>query len=331
MILKGSIFLILILIVVLPLCGCISKSGNSSNQNAISDNAPTGAAEISKQGTENLQQTQENQNKEISQKNSALKWPSGFLPNLPEPAGEISSLYIDDTKVEGNIESQQFARIEISRMEEKAADEFIEKLKAGGYDKDAIYEKNEQHTKYYVQDNPLYCKGNRVIFKWLPADKKATIALLKPGGAALEWYLMDYFDDTGEEDLAPWPENFLPNFPEPVGKITDVGREHSVCSDGSLEFDMADVDFYYADRQSVLNCIKEMKKRYYIEADEEHTGTKDSYFGLTEFFGENYSYFDSALIIYENDVHENIIKDHESDNRWHSITVAMEKTHSLRR
>lgn len=323
-ILKCYVSVLLIFIMLLSLCGCTYDNVGATKTEDSFKELPA-ISEPAEQSLAALPSTAKNTPHENTGK---LLWPAGFLPRVPEPKGKVSSLYIDDTVVEGYYEEPQFARIEFANMNEKAADEFIEGLKAGGYVENAVYEKNAQYTKYYVQDYPTMDKGNRVIFKWMRSDKKAVVALLKPGPAALEWYLGDYFDDTGEEDLSPWPENFLPNYPRPKGKIYNVDKETVKTTDSKISYSAThkniDVTLYYADRQNVLDCIAEMRKRYYREVSEMYTDTEIEYDGLSDFYGETWD-FDQAYIYYENDRHERILKDHRSDNRWHSIIVNMGK------
>lgn len=332
---KRYALILLLFFLMFSTYGCINKNDNftkasdSSKDIAASQNNSKQSTESENGGSDKDPSASDQSAASLKNNNENFKWPVDFIPGVPEPEGVIDSLFIDSTEVDNYIKGPQFARIELSNMEEQAADRFIDELKLNGYTENAVYEKNSQHTKYYVQDFPTLEKGNRVIFKWRFNDKKAILAMLKPGGAALEWYLMDYFDDTGEEDLSPWPQNFIPSFTEPKGKITNVDKEYIKTSDGVLESNNVNVDFYCGDRQSVIDCIAELRKRYYVEADETCTDSEVSYEGLSEFYEKNGSCFDHALIIYENIAHESIIGDHSSDNRWYTITVFMGKSHSL--
>lgn len=217
------------------------------------------------------------------------------------------------------MQEPQFVRIELIDIEEEAANQFIDGLKAGGYTQNPIYEKNSQHIKYYVMDLPTD-QGNRVYFKWNPENKNALAVLLKPGQLALQAYLFHY-DDTTDEDLSPWPQDILPNFPEPKGKIVDVAYHESDTP--GIESIGYDVLIYYGDRQSVFDCIQEMKKRYYVEADEVITDNELMYAGLSDFYGGK---FDSAYIRYYSLIGSPLISNgEESDEKYKIITVSMSK------
>lgn len=213
-------------------------------------------------------------------KQSELQWPKGFIPGVPMLEGEISSLNFDVPREGDEVQEPQYVRIELVNIEESSADKFIEGLKTGGYTQNAVYEKNEHHTKYYVQEFKADYNYCRVLFKWNPVDKSALTVLLKPGFLALSAYLFMY-EDTTDEDLSPWPEGFLQNFPEPKGKIIDL--YFSELNTETAEGTRYDIIFYYGDRQSVLDCIEEMKKIYYVDADEIITENFLMYDGLSSY------------------------------------------------
>lgn len=186
-----------------------------------------------------------------------------------------------DVPREGDeVREPQYVRIELVDIEEEAADKFIEGLKKAGFSQNAVYEKNEYHTKYYVQEIKADNDYSRVLFKWNLIDKNALTVLIKPGFLALSAYLFTY-DDTADEDLSPWPEGFLENYPEPKGKIID--SYFSEVDTGDSQGIRYEIMFYYGDRDSVLYCIEEMKKIYYIEADEVITENFLMYDGLSSF------------------------------------------------
>lgn len=229
--------------------------------------------------TEQTKQIEEDlQPQKIQQ--SDLQWPKDFIPGIPILEGEISSLNFDVPREGDEEQEPQYVRIELVNIEESVADQFIEGLKTSGYTQNAVYEKNEHHTKYYVQElkeDYNYC---RVLFKWNPIDKSALTVLLKPGFLALSAYLFMY-EDTTDEDFSPWPEVFLQSFPEPKGKIIDsyFSEVHTEAAEGTRY----DIIFYYGDRQSVLDCIEDIKKVYYVDADEIITDNFLMYDGLSSY------------------------------------------------
>lgn len=203
-----------------------------------------------------------------------------FILYKSKNKGKISSLNFDVPREGDEVREPQYVRIELVDIEEEAADKFIEGLKNGGFTQNAVYEKNENYTKYYAQELKADYDYCRVLFKWNPIDKSGFTVLLKPGFLALSSYLFSY-DDTTDEDLAPWPEGFLENCPEPEGKIIDLyfSEVHTEASKGS----QYDVMFYYGNRESVLYSIEEMKKRYYIDADEIITENFLMYSGVSSY------------------------------------------------
>ncbi|MDD4089471.1 MAG: hypothetical protein PHP29_07250 [Tissierellia bacterium] len=241
---------------------------------------------------EQAEQTEENHPHE--QLNSNYQWPKDFIPKVPELEGEISSLIFDLPREGDEVQEPQYVRIELVNIEENAADEFIEGLKNGGFAQNPVYEKNEFHTKYYVQESTADYDYCRVLFKWNPIDKSALTVLLKPGFLALSTYLL-FYEDTADEDLFPWPEGFLPNFPEPKGKIIDVCMtEVETEAAYGIRYDIL---FYYGDRQSVLDCIKEIKTTYYVDASEVITDNFTMYSGLSSY--RDTDKYHSAYIGYE--------------------------------
>jgi hypothetical protein len=266
---------------------------------------------------------QEPQNQEPQeQQKSDLQWPKDFIPGLPLLQGEISSLKLDVPREGDDVQEPQYARIELINIEESVADQFIEELKDSGYTENAIYEKNEFITKYYVQELNAENNGCRVYFKWNPVDNSAFAVLLKPGWLALSAYLF-FYDDTAEDDLSPWPENFLPNFPEPKGKIIDV-----TCSEvdtDSVTGINYSITLYYSDRQSVLDCIEELKKRYIVEADEEITDNFLMYHGYSKYYDNGK--FDAAYIGFEDISNSDYIKMLEApEGKFKIISVSMTKS-----
>jgi hypothetical protein len=209
-----------------------------------------------------------------------LQWPKDFIPGVPILEGKIISLNFDVPREGDEVQEPQYVRIELVNMEEDVVDKFIEGLKIGGFTQNAVYEKNEHHTKYYVQELKAGYDYCRVLFKWNSIDKSAFAVLLKPGFLALSSYLFSY-DDTTDEDLFPWPEDFIQNYPEPKGKIIDVcfSEVHTEAAEGT----QYDIMFYYGDRQSVIYCIEEMKKVYYMDADEIITENFIMYFGVSSY------------------------------------------------
>lgn len=205
-------------------------------------------------------------------------------------------------------------------MEEETADKFIEGLKEGGYIENSIYEKTTEHTKYYVMNLPTV-EGNRIYFKWTPSNKGAIVSLLKPGWLALEAYSFIYGDDTGTEDLSPWPTDFIPNYPEPVGKIVDVDYFESDTQ--GIECTGYIIFLYYGDRQSVVDCIQEMKKRYIYDTDEISSENELMYTGLSDFYGDHK--FDSANIYYQNPMGTTIQGGFVLGDRYKTISVYMSK------
>lgn len=142
--------------------------------------------------------------------------------------------------------------------------------------------------------------------------------LLKLGWLALSDYLL-FYDDTTDEDLSPWPENFLPNYPEPKGKIADVTSSEGYA--GGTDFS---ITLYYGDRQSVIDCIEEIKKRYFVEADEVTTDNFLMYDGLSDFYDGGK--FDSAYIGFEDISDSPYIKMSKvPEGKYRIITVSMSK------
>ncbi len=224
-----------------------------------------------------------------------LEWPEGFIPGVPRPYCGIAALQYDETLIDTyeTEKGPQYVRVELDGMGETDADALIDGIKAGGYTKNAIYEKNGQFTKYYAQDGGNV-ESHRVLFKWLSNEKTALIILLKPGWAALDGYLANHRDDTADEDLSPWPEGFLPNCPRPIGKIVDVSYTQNDTP--GIESETCAVSLYFADRQSVAACIAEMKKRYYVEPEEVNTEAELSYDAVSDFYDGGK--FDQAVIIF---------------------------------
>lgn len=290
--------------------------------------------EISIQQSENEQQKQieqpeqsitelpkeSQQIEEMAVVKSQFQWPKDFIPGLPDLNGEISSLYFDIPRPEDEVQEPQFVRMEFINMEEETADKFIEGLKEGGYIENSIYEKNTEHTKYYVMNLPTV-EGNRIYFKWTPSNKGAIVSLLKPGWLALEVYSFIYGDDTGTEDLCPWPTDFIPNYPEPVGKIVDVDYFESDTQ--GIECTGYIIFLYYGDRQSVADCIQEMKKRYIYDTDEISSENELMYTGLSDFYGDHK--FDSANIYYQNPMGTTIQGGFVLGDRYKTISVYMSK------
>ena len=211
---------------------------------------------------------------------SNLQWPKDFIPKVPVLEGEITSLNFDVPREGDEVQEPQYVRIELANIEEDDADEFIEGLKNNGFTQNAVYEKNEYHTKYYVQELGVDYDFCRVLFKWNPIDKSALTVLLKPGFLALSAYIYSY-EDTADEDLGPWPEGFLENYPEPKGKIIDV--TFSEVDTEAAKGTQYDIIFFYGDKQSVLDCIEEIKKSYYVEADEIIMDNFIMYDGISSF------------------------------------------------
>lgn len=290
--------------------------------------------EISIQQSENEQQKQieqpeqsitelpkeSQQIEEMAVVKSQFQWPKDFIPGLPDLNGEIRSLYFDIPRPEDEVQEPQFARMEFVNMEEETADKFIEGLKEGGYIENSIYEKTTEHTKYYVMNLPTV-EGNRIYFKWTPSNKIAIVSLLKPGWLALEAYSFIYGDDTGTEDLSPWPTDFIPNYPEPVGKIVDVDYFESDTQ--GIECTGYIIFLYYGDRQSVVDCIQEMKKRYIYDTDEISSENELMYTGLSDFYGDHK--FDSANIYYQNPMGTTIQGGFVLGDRYKTISVYMSK------
>lgn len=278
--------------------------------------------EVQPQELEQVQEveSQELEPQELEQSN--LQWPKDFIPGVPVLQGQISRLNFDVPREGDEVQEPQYVRIELVNIEESVADQFIEGLKAGGYTQNPVYEKNEVHTKYYVQGLNAEQNGYRVYFKWDPINKSAFTVLIKPGWLALSAYIFSY-DDTTDEDLSPWPENFLPNFPEPKGKIIDV-TSSDMNSEGSVG-ESYDIILYYGDRQSVFDCMEEMKKRYFIEADEVITDNFLMYSGLSEFYDNGI--FDSAYIGFEDISNSPYIKLLEPpEGKFRIISVSMSKS-----
>lgn len=299
--------------------GC--KSSVNDEVSLKKDNVEKQREQIEIQGQPETEiQKVPKQDEEIYEVNNNFQWPKDFILGIPELNGKISSLVFDIPRPEDEVQEPQFVHIELVNIEEDTVDRYIEELKAGGYIENSIYAKNSEHTKYYSMNLPTV-EGNRVYLKWFPTNKSVVISILKPGWLALEAYLFSYGDDTGVEDLSPWPTGFIPNYPEPKGKIVDVDYFESDTK--GIECTGYNISLYYGDRQSVVDCIHEMKKRYIFDSDEEVSDKQLIYTGLSEFYGNHK--FDSANIYYYNSMGTTIQGGFELGERYNIISVYMSK------
>lgn len=313
---KKSIIFILGILMVISV-GC--KDNESEKLSFQPDHAVEQQEQKEQQEQQESTQMHQSLEEKPDDKNN-FQWPKDFIPKMPELKGEISTLNFDIPRPEDEKQEPQYVRIEMVNMEESVVDQFIEELKAVGYTQNSIYEKNTEYTKYYVMDLPT-AEGNRVYFKWTPSNKTAVVSLLKPDWLALEAYLFNYGDDTGVEDLSPWPTGFIKDYPEPKGKIVDV---HYFESDvEGIECTGYIIALYYGDRRSVVDCIQEMKKRYVLDTDEILSENELMYTGLSDFYDGGK--FDSANIYYYNSMGTTIEGGFTLGERYKIISVYMSK------